>query len=156
MKIPIDFSVYTSRLLFKDENNKRFIFDLIRKKYLVFEPEEMIRQLVLIYLIEELRYNGTRISVERGLKVITHDKRCDILVYDRAVKPWLLVECKSHNVKVDYPVFSQIARYNLTLKVKYLMVTNGTDTYCCRIDYQEERFEFLPGIPEYPGRSPSS
>ncbi len=147
MQIPLDFTPYQSDLRLKKENGKTLIFDPIRKKHLVLAPEELVRQLFLQYLIQDRSYSASRIRTEKGIRVHELYKRCDILIYDKTPSPFLLVECKAPAVKITQAAFEQIARYNLPLQVKYLVVTNGIQTYCCVMDYEQEKFRFLPEIP---------
>ena len=125
------------------------LFDPIRKKYLVLAPEELVRQLVVHYLLLEKQYPKTKISVEKGIKVNSLAKRCDLLIYDHDLNPAILVECKAPGIKINQKAFEQIARYNLPLKVAYLIVTNGITTYCCKMDYVEEKFTYLDKIPSW-------
>lgn len=148
--LKIDFLQFRDRLKTRRQDQKTLLFDPIRQKYLQLLPEEMVRQLVVLYLLEERRYNRNRISIEKGIKVNDLHKRCDILVYDSGVRPFLMVECKAPAVSLTQESFEQIARYNLPLQVDYLIVTNGIDTYCCAMDYEKESFEFLADIPDYP------
>ena len=83
------------------------------------------------------------------MKINDRLKRFDILVYDENTKPQLLVECKAPNVKLTEDTFHQIANYNLALQVRYLLVTNGIDSYCCEMDYLKQSFEFLPEVPSF-------
>ena len=148
MKLPIDLLQYKAELRFKEQAQRRYIFCPIRKKYLVLQPEELVRQLVLLYLQKEKNYSKNSIHVERGIKVNNLYRRCDIIVYDEAVTPYLLVECKAPTVKITQSVFDQIARYNLALQVQYLLVTNGMDAFCCEMDYVGQSYSFLESIPE--------
>jgi len=147
--IEIDFSKYKNRLKIKRQGRKRYLFDPIRQKFLVLTPEELVRQLVILHLIEEKKCNRNRIAIEKTLKVNQLVKRCDILVYDREMKPFLLVECKAATVAISQKTFRQIAWYNLPLKVDYLLVTNGLETFCCEMDYEGKSFRFLEEIPEF-------
>lgn len=147
----IDFLQYKSQIKTRRSENKTWIWDFIRQKYLVLLPEELVRQLVLHYLIEDRGYNKNRISIEKGLKVNGLAKRCDILIYNKEVRPFLLVECKAPEVALSQSTFEQIARYNLPLQVDYLMVTNGRHTFCCKMDYEKETFTFLEEIPFWEG-----
>lgn len=149
MLLKIDLLKYQSKLDIEYTNNQKYIFGLIRKKYLVLTPEEIVRQLILHYLVEEKGYPKNRIRAEMGLEVNTMIKRCDILVFNKALEPVLLVECKSAKIKIDHKVFDQIAQYNMTLKVPYLLVTNGPVNYCSIINQEEKTFEFLDEIPAY-------
>jgi len=147
MNLDIDFLSYKDHLKTKKEDNKRWIYDPIRKKYLVLTPEEMVRQLVLCHFQKEMEYNKNRIAVEKQLKVNGLIRRWDILIYNNGMLPWLLVECKAPEVKISQAVFDQIARYNLTLNVPYLLVTNGLNSFCCEIDYEKQSYEFLEHLP---------
>ncbi len=150
MLLSIDFTPFQKDLQVKKEQGKRWIFDPIRKKYVVLNPEEFVRQLLINYLIQDRGYSSNRISIEKKLLVNGRDRRFDLLVYDHQVKPFLLVECKAPEVKISQDVFEQIARYNMALKVPYLMVTNGLHSYCCQIDYQTQSFQFLDQLPAFP------
>lgn len=140
---------FQSLLKVKRERDKRYIFDLIRKKWLVLQPEELVRQLVIFYLLEEKQYNRNRINLERGLKVNNLSKRFDLLVYDMNVRPYLLVECKAPQVPITQDVFQQAAWYNMELRVPYLMVTNGIEAYCCALDYENHSYEYLEAVPDF-------
>lgn len=125
------------------------IFDAIRKKYVVLTPEEWVRQNFLQYLIEEKKFPASLIAVEAGLKYNQMQKRMDVLVYDKQGSPHLMVECKAPEVKITQDVFDQIARYNMVFKVKYLVVTNGMNHFCCLMDYTNNSYNFLEGIPVF-------
>ncbi|MFK7936657.1 MAG: type I restriction enzyme HsdR N-terminal domain-containing protein [Saprospiraceae bacterium] len=149
MFLNINYLPYQSHLRTKRDADRRYVFCCIRKKYLVWQPEEMVRQLVLHYLIEEKKYNRQRIRAEKLVVVNSLRKRCDILVYDTEVKPLLLVECKRPEVPITQDVFKQIAWYNMPLQVKYLVVTNGLQTYCCEMDYEKQDYQYLSEIPNF-------
>ncbi|MFK8104847.1 MAG: type I restriction enzyme HsdR N-terminal domain-containing protein [Saprospiraceae bacterium] len=150
MLITINYLAFQDQLKLKSAEGKSWIFDPLRRKYLVAGPEELVRQLVIFYFIQQLAYNKNRIKVEMGLKVNTLARRCDILVYDNSVQAFLLVECKAPKVDITQATFEQIARYNMPLQVPFLMVTNGIKTYCCQIHYDTQSFTFLDHIPPYP------
>jgi Type I restriction enzyme R protein N terminus (HSDR_N) len=149
MLLEIDFTQYKNALRIRKNGTILEIYDPIRRKYLVLQPEEMVRQLVVYYLISEKSYPLSKIRVEMGLTVNSLIKRCDILLYDAHFKPFMLVECKSAKTPINQAVFDQIARYNLKFKVPYLMVTNGLATYCCQIDHFTEGYHFLSEIPDF-------
>lgn len=134
---------------FKKEDNKTYIFDDFRKKFVVLTPEEWVRQNFLMYLITELNYPKTLISVEAGLKLYKTKKRTDIVIYNKQGAPLLIVECKAPAISMNEKVFDQIVRYNMALQVKYLTVTNGLDHYCCQLDYEKNTYNFLKTIPNY-------
>lgn len=125
------------------------IWDNIRKKWLLLTPEEWVRQHTVAYLIQELTYPQGLISVERSLKVNSLQKRADIVVFDKSSNPFLLVECKAPEIEISQGVFDQAARYNLTLKVPYLMVTNGLRHFCAQINPEEGSWNYLQDLPAY-------
>lgn len=148
--LQLDLTRFQSEIQVKQEAGKRWIWDTIRLKWLVLLPEELVRQLLIQYLILETGVNKNRIAIERGLTVNSLQKRSDILIYDPAMNPWLLVECKAPTVKLNESVFRQVAIYNQRLHVPYLLVCNGPEAYCCRIDFDNEAFDFLGALPPYP------
>ena len=148
MKIPIDLLQFQNKLSTKTEEGKPYVWDPIRKKYLVNQPEEMVRQLLIIYLKEVEGISKNYIAVEKSIKVNDRLKRFDLLIFDENHKPIMLIECKSPKVKVNQDTFEQIAWYNSTLKVPYLLVTNGITTYCCSVSYEDSSFSFLEKIPK--------
>ena len=143
----LNFPTYSFR--FKNSENKRLIFDEIRKKFMVFQPEEWVRQHCVQYLIHEKKYPKSLINVEKELKVNNLRKRYDVVVFNPDGSIHLIIECKSPKIKIDQSTFDQISRYNLALKASYLMVTNGINHYYCQMDFEEERYQFLKDIPEY-------
>ena len=134
---------------FKNSENKRLIFDEIRKKFMVFQPEEWVRQHCVQYLIQQKKYPKSLINVEKELKINNLKKRYDIVVFNPDGSIHLIVECKAPNIKIDQSTFDQIARYNLALKATYLMVTNGINHYYCQMDFEAGRYVFLKEIPLY-------
>lgn len=145
--ISINFAAYQSQLKFKQEKDKRFIFCTIRNKYLVLTPEEIVRQLIIIYLIEEKQYPKNKIAVEKQLIINNRKKRFDILVMDKEIKPLVLIECKAPNVAISQMTFNQAAQYNLVLNATLFIITNGQSTYCCSINYKNKQYDFLEEIP---------
>ncbi len=144
---PLNFPKYTFR--FKSSENKVLIFDLVRKKFVVLQPEEWVRQHVVNYFIQTKKIPVSLINVEKQLTVNTLKKRYDIVVFDTSGAIDILVECKSPQVNIDQDTFDQIARYNLRLKSNYLMVTNGLDHYYCKMDLEQENYTFLKDIPDF-------
>ncbi|MBK8566271.1 MAG: type I restriction enzyme HsdR N-terminal domain-containing protein [Saprospiraceae bacterium] len=141
---------FQPHLNLKKQEGKVFIYDQIRKKFLVQTPEEVVRQLFLSYLLLEKKLSQNRIRTEKMLKVNELTKRCDILVFDWDMQPYLLVECKSPNVSLTEATLRQVASYNLPLRVKYLVLTNGMTSYCCELDYEGGQWQFLESIPTFP------
>jgi len=141
----ISFPSYSFRI--KKSGERQFIFDIIRKKFVALTPEEWVRQHWIHYLITEKKFPRSLMSVEKQLKVNQLSKRCDIVIYNSGGVPVMIVECKSADVILSQKTFDQIARYNLSLKVKYLVVSNGSQTYCCEVDFESGTYYFLEEIP---------
>ncbi len=133
----------------KSKENKQFIFDIIRKKYVVLTPEEWVRQHVIHYLITEKGTPKSLIAVEKQLTINTLIKRFDILVFNTKGLPQLIIECKAPSIKITQDTFDQIARYNLKLNAEFLMVTNGLQHYFCNLDHTNEQYKFLENLPNY-------
>jgi hypothetical protein len=138
---------YTFKI--KNRENKLYIFDIIRKKYVVLSPEEWVRQHFLNYLIIDKKYPKSIIAIEKQLNYNGLVKRTDILVFDKQGQPDIIVECKSPRIKISQEAFDQIARYNLRLDANFLIVTNGIQHYYCQLDHRNEQYVFLEEIPEY-------
>ncbi|HKK67949.1 MAG TPA: type I restriction enzyme HsdR N-terminal domain-containing protein, partial [Bacteroidales bacterium] len=128
---------------YKEERNKKFIFDEVRGKYVALTPEEWVRQNFLRFMCEHLKYPATLTGVEKMLKVNGLSQRCDILLYNRQGRPVLIVECKAPSVTVDSKTMGQAARYNTTLKVPFLVLTNGLQHYCIKTNTETGDFEAL-------------
>ena len=141
----LNFSDYIFR--FKNSENKVAIFDEIRKKFIILTPEEWVRQHVVQFLIVEKKYPKSYINVEKILKINNLTKRYDVVVFNSDGSLFLLVECKSPDVKISQATFDQISRYNLALKATYLMVTNGLNHYYCEMDFENESYRFLQELP---------
>ena len=143
----LNFPTFTFR--FKNSENKVAIFDEIRKKFIILTPEEWVRQHVVQFLFQEKNYPKSCINVEKLIKINDLNKRYDIVVYQPNGELFLLIECKAPEVKIAQQTFDQIARYNLVLKAKYLMVTNGLNHYFCQMDFENEKYVFLKELPEF-------
>ena len=141
----LSFPNYEFRL--KEINQKRFIFDEIRKKYIELTPEEWVRQNCIKFLINEKKFKKNLISIEKKIQLNNTTKRFDILVHDKNGECILLVECKAPNIKINQESFDQILRYNQVINAKFLMVTNGIIHYYCRINNDKKNIEFLKEIP---------
>ena len=133
----------------KSEEEKTYIFDVVRKKYLLLTPEEWVRQNFIHYLNKEKKYPLGLMGVEQMVKYNSLKTRADIVMYNTEGKANIIVECKAPDVKITQDTFNQIAKYNSQLKVKYLLVTNGMNHYCCKMDYESNRITFLEEIPSY-------
>ena len=144
---PLNLPTYPFKI--KSSENKFFIFDIIRKKYVNLSPEEWVRQHIIHFLMKEKNYPSSLIAIEKKLTVNTLTKRTDILVFNKNGQPFIIVECKAPSVKITQESFDQIARYNLKLNANYLVVTNGIEHFFCEMDFENERYVFLESIPKY-------
>jgi len=133
----------------KDKPEKKLIFDFFRRRWIVLTPEEWVRQNFAFYLTEIKHFPASLVAIERSLRINQHDFRTDILLFSKSGNPLAVVECKAPEVKITQKVFDQIARYNLELRVSYLIVTNGLTHYCCKFDQKQLSYTFLPYIPDY-------
>lgn len=126
-----------------------FLFDELRKKDVVLTPEEWVRQHFVQHLIREKHYPRSLIKLEGGLRLNGRARRSDIVVFNNQGEKILMVECKAPSVKITQKVFDQIARYNFTHRIKLLAVTNGLQHYYCKIDFGNQRFDFIEALPNY-------
>lgn len=130
----------------KSSENKRFILDPIRKKFVLLSPEEWVRQHVIQDLLDK-GISKTRLSIEKQFDVMGQKKRFDVVVAGKNASIALLVECKAPEVPITQDTFDQIARYQLALNANYLMVTNGLAHIYCQIDYTQQTYHFMPDFP---------
>ena len=142
----LNFPTYSFRL--KNSENNTHIFDVIRKKFVVLQPEEWVRQHCVQYLIQEKKYPISLINVEKAVIINGLKKRYDIVVFNYDGSLDLVVECKAPKVNISQAAFDQIARYNLALKATYLMVTNGLNHYFCTMNHDLESYQFLEAHPK--------
>jgi len=143
----LNFPTYSFR--FKNSENKISIFDEIRKKFVILQPEEWVRQHCVHYLMTEKKYPKSLINVEKELIINDLKKRYDIVVFNPDGSIHLIVECKSVKININQDTFDQIARYNLSVNATFLMVTNGINHYYCQMDFENEAYSFLKDIPNY-------
>ncbi len=144
---PLNFPAYAFR--FKNSENKVAIFDEIRKKFVVLTPEEWVRQHVVRYLLEDRKFPKSLVNVEKMLTLNGLTKRYDVVVFNPNGSIRILVECKAPQVRISQDTFDQIARYNMTLKADFMMVTNGHNHYFCSMDIENSRYDFLQELPIY-------
>jgi len=130
-------------------DGKNVIFDIIRRKYVALTPEEWVRQHFVHFLIEQKGYPRSLLANEVQLVLNGTKKRCDTVLYRRDLTAQMIVEYKAPDVEITQAVFDQIGRYNLVLHVDYLVVSNGIRHFCCRMDYGQKKYVFLPEIPAY-------
>lgn len=130
-------------------DGKNAIWDIIRQKYVALTPEEWVRQHFVHYLIEHKGYPRTLMANEVQLNLNGTKKRCDTVLYQRDFSTKMILEYKAPHIEITQAVFNQITRYNIVLKVDYLVVSNGRQHYCCHMDYAHNTYSFLPEIPTY-------
>ena len=125
------------------------IYDTLRRKYVKLTPEEWVRQHFVHMLVERKGYPGALMANEVALKVGEKQLRADTVLYDSRLRPRMIIEYKAPDVEITQAVFDQIGRYNLVLRVDYLIVSNGIRHYCCKMDYGNRTYAFLTDIPTY-------
>jgi len=133
----------------KTEEGKTLIFDTIRKKFVVLTPEEWVRQNFIQYLKTEKKYPETLMAVEKQIILNQTQRRFDLLVYSRNGQPHLIAEFKAPNVKITQETFDQVVRYNMTVRVERVVVSNGLQHFACEIDYVKNSYSYLPEIPAF-------
>lgn len=134
---------------YKEEAGKKFIFDEIRRKYVVLTPEEWVRQNFLRFMSEHLQYPASLTGVEKMLKVNGLSQRCDIVLFNRKGSAVLVVECKAPSVTIGDATLAQAARYNTSLKVPYLVLTNGLHHFCIFTNTKTGEFSAMKGFPAF-------
>lgn len=141
----LNLPVYEAQIRILDE--KRDIFDPIRRQFVRLTPEEWVRQHFLQYLSRKCGYPSSLMAVEKGFAYQKMARRADIVVHDRRGLPFLLVECKAPNVSISQSTFDQVSRYNRVVQARFLMVTNGLKHYCWTIE--GDSYRFLDGPPPF-------
>lgn len=131
------------------KDGKPFIFDKLRKRYISLTPEEWVRQHFVHFLIDHKQYPEALLGNEITIKLNKTTKRCDSILYDTTGRPKMIIEYKAPDITITQKVFDQICRYNMVLHVDYLIVSNGREHYCCKMDYERMQYRFLNGIPSY-------
>ncbi len=131
----------------KKENDKEYIFDALRKKWLLLTPEEWVRQNFIQYLIQVKNYPASLIALEKEIMLGELKKRFDILVYDKNHEPWMMIECKAAEIKLDETVLQQVLRYNMSVPVSFLVITNGNN--CFAWGKRGEALQILSVLPDH-------
>ena len=130
-------------------NEKQMVFDFLRKRFVALTPEEWVHQQFTHFLVEHKGYPAMFIGNEITLSVGRLSRRCDSVVFNKSAEPVMIIEYKAPTVKITQKVFEQICSYNIALHAPYLTVSNGLQSYCCRIDKEANTYEFLKDIPAY-------
>ena len=139
---------YTFKVKTKPDGH-RVIFDALRRRYVALTPEEWVRQHFVRYLVEDKCFPAALMANEVSLTQNGIKRRCDTLVADSTGSPLVIVEYKAPQIEISQEAFDQIVRYNMVLHARYLVVSNGLNHYCCKIDYDHDSYSFLPEIPTY-------
>lgn len=125
------------------------VFDPLRGKHVALTPEEWVRQHFIHFLINYKKYPATLLANEVELKVGQKRLRADTILYSKDLKPLMILEYKAPHITITQKTFDQISVYNMLLHVDYLIVSNGLQHYCCKMDYNSKKYLFLEDIPEY-------
>lgn len=139
---------YLPSLRTKYDNGVGKIWDVVRKKWLTIQPEEMVRQLVIYHLVTDFHYPLSRFATEKGIKGAKTTQRFDILLFDRKVTPFLIVECKSFDMVINEQSAHQLFVYNEAIGAPYACITNGRNYYCFK--KQEISYTMIDTFPIFP------
>ena len=145
--LPLNLPSFPFKL--QQQNGKNVIFDALRKKYVALTPEEWVRQHFIRFLTDYKGYPKGLLANEVPLVLNGTKKRGDTVLFNKDLSARMIVEYKAPHIEITQAVFAKITRYNMVLKVDYLIVSNGINHYCCRIDYNTMSYTFLPEIPDY-------
>ena len=145
--IPLNLPDYEIKL--SGTPDKPTIFDVLRRKYIALTPEEWVRQHFIHFMIEQKGYPLSLLANEVKLKIGEKKLRADSVLYSTELKPRMIIEYKAPHINITQKVFDQITVYNMFLHVDYLIVTNGLQHYCCKMDYASKKYLFLKDIPDY-------
>jgi len=143
--IKIEYPTYQPKI--RIQQRKEFIFDEVRRQWIMLTPEEWVRQNFLQYLIRVKKYPAALIAVEKEIHLNDLTKRFDIVVYDRNTNPWMIIECKEMEVPLTKSVLNQALRYNISMNVPFIVITNGS--HCFAFSGNEGRLEELGSLPEF-------
>lgn len=134
----------------KKKDSRPVIFDILRRRFVALTPEEWVRQHFIHYLIEHKGYSPTLMANEVTITLNGMSRRCDSVLYSReGLQPRMIIEYKAANIPITQHVFDQITRYNMVLQVEYLVISNGIQHYCCRLNYETQQYTFINDVPEY-------
>ena len=143
----LNFPSYDFRI--RNLSGLKEIFDQVRKQWVALTPEEWVRQHAAMWLQQAKKYPASLMAIEKQIKVNGLQRRCDIICYDSAAHPQVIVECKSPDVEITQDIFDQAARYNLTVGAKYFLLTNGLRHFCCTMNHEIQSWNFLEELPAY-------
>lgn len=147
MSIVLNLPPYPYRL--QEQKGRPYIYDDLRRKWVLHTPEEWVRQHLLHYLVNKKQYLPGLIAIERKIKNPAQVNRFDILCYNRYGQPYLLIECKKPEQEINHDTFMQTAHYNKSLRSQYIAVSNGLTHFAAKADYAANEFKFLEEFPDY-------
>ncbi len=149
--IPLKLLDFKSHLKVRDKGPHQEIWDPVRKRYIALTPEELVRQLLIQYLLIEGKAKLNHLSVERQIMVYGQRRRYDLMIHDQWGQPLALIEAKAPEVPLTQKTLDQIARYNMSIDVAWLIISNGIQTYCYQLDREEGSARIHPSIPDFNG-----
>ena len=141
--IKINYPPYQPKI--KTIGHKEYIFDEVRKRWVILTPEEWVRQNFLQYLVVIKKYPAALIAVEKAIELGDVKKRFDIVLYDNNHRPWMIIECKEMAIALNRKVLDQVLRYNIPLQVPYLVITNGS--YCYAFEIADGQMKAIDNLP---------
>ncbi|MFZ1703862.1 MAG: type I restriction enzyme HsdR N-terminal domain-containing protein [Saprospiraceae bacterium] len=148
MPVSLDFDTIRSKIKTRKRHDKMEIWDILRQKWLILQPEEWVRQNVIHALIHEKGYSKNTMAVEKEFMIHNVKKRFDLVIYDKFVRPYLLVECKAFQVTLNQDVFDQLGLYNRTIQAPFLLASNGVLTYCFEQNHDSKALTFRQQLPD--------
>ncbi len=144
---PLNLPSYDAKI--RKSSNSLEIFDPLRNKFVILTPEEWVRQHFVNFLISEKEYPKSLMANEESIIFNKLSRRCDTVVYNKTLDPLMIIEYKKSELQISQSIFDQVVRYNSVLKVKYIIVSNGVNHYCCEMDYKNHSYKYLTDIPNY-------
>jgi hypothetical protein len=145
----IQLNLPVAGLRIEKQAGKDYVFDRLRKQFVRLTPEEYVRQQFISFLIEYKNYPAGRLANEIEIVLGNVRKRCDTVLYDNFLQPLMIIEYKTPTLAIGQKTFDQIARYNFALQVPWLIVSNGIQHFCCRLEQEKKAYAFVNEIPEY-------
>lgn len=134
----------------KIEHNAKWVWDIVRKKWIQLNPEEYVRQALIHYFVEQMAYPIGLMAVEKQIKYAGLMKRYDLIIFNRNQAPWMLVECKAPEVKIDQKTLHQLLQYHSQLPCPYWLMSNGIETHCA--DARDvQHIQWMNHLPELIG-----
>jgi len=139
----MNLSPYLNQL--QTKNGK--VFDPVRKRWFIIQPEELVRQTLILYLIHEIKCSTSRMSIEKSIRIHDQIKRFDLVYHDNNMQPCLLVECKSPSTPLTDDVLQQAVWYNYQIKAPYLLLSNGVQAQWYQVDPIQKKYHLLDSPP---------